>query len=257
MKAVAGFAGFAVADAVGENQVIASGVEELAFAEQFVRQIRADEIAAVTGCAVQNQDGIANDSFLIAARCSECAVMDSQFGQDFAGSKMKIADEVVGLCRCGIIRSRQGLGKGNQQRPGCVMNDPTSVVHWQQYYLLSAAFSFSRLATISVVPKSPTLRTNFISSPASLPLYSILMSWSWTFKGFDEGDFVAFDFALDEVDGRFCSIEFAEGFAGQFFAVGFQFVHVLQMANLSVEFGFPFAGDVGSVHGTESEDRGE
>jgi len=29
------------------------------------------------------------------------------------------------------------------------------------------------------------------------------------------------------------------------------------MANLSVEFGFPFAGDVGAVNRTESEDRGD
>ena len=84
VKAVAGFAGFAVADAIRENQVIVSGVEELAFAEKFAGKFRAEEIAAVPGCAVEDQDGVANDSFVVTARCSQGAVMDSQIGQDFA-----------------------------------------------------------------------------------------------------------------------------------------------------------------------------
>ena len=56
------------------------------------------------------------------------------------------------------------------------------------------------------------------------------------FYGFDEGDFVAFDFSFDNFDRGFGALEFAEGFAGQFFAVGFEFVGVFQMADLSVEF---------------------
>jgi hypothetical protein len=92
-----------VADAVGENYVIASRIEQLSFAKKFSGKFRAQEIAAMAGCAVENQDGVADDSFFVTERCSERAVVDSQFRQDFARSEMKIMDDVIGFAGLRVV----------------------------------------------------------------------------------------------------------------------------------------------------------
>ena len=58
VQAVAGLAGFSVADVVGEDDEVFGGVEELAGAEENAGENRAEESATVAAGAVKDQDGV-------------------------------------------------------------------------------------------------------------------------------------------------------------------------------------------------------
>src|SRR5262249_29175335 len=96
-QAVGGFGGFSVADVVGEDEEVFGGIEGLALVEGFIAEVFGKESAAVAGGAVEDEDGVLRDSFVVGDWFTEGAVMNTKFGEGFAGGELKIGDDVIAL----------------------------------------------------------------------------------------------------------------------------------------------------------------
>src|ERR1022692_213783 len=107
METVARFAGISVADVVGDDAVVTSGIEQLSFAKELVGKFRTEELGAASGGAVKNQNGVANGSVFVPLRRAKGAVMHPQFRQGLAGVEVEIAEDVIGFNRRGIVRRSQ------------------------------------------------------------------------------------------------------------------------------------------------------
>jgi len=114
MQSVARFAGFSVADAIGEDDEILACIEQLSGAKELAGELGADELRPAARGAVQNQNRIARDSLRVAPRLTERAVMDAQFRQRRAGGEFEILEHDIVLGRCGIFR-RHERGRHEQQ----------------------------------------------------------------------------------------------------------------------------------------------
>ena len=120
MQAIAGLAGFAVADAVGKNQEIFVGVEQLAGTEERSGEDGLKKIVASAAGAVEDQDGVGGAAGGVLEGLAEGAVVEAEFGERLAGLEMEIVDGVVGFLRRGpVLRgSRWRLserGKGGKK----------------------------------------------------------------------------------------------------------------------------------------------
>src|SRR5258708_2223661 len=104
VEALAGPAGLAVADVVRQNEVKPGGIEKLAFAKEFAREFGPEKIAAVAGCAMENENSVLNDSVLVAPRRANGAIVHFQFRQRLAGIKMEIMEYEIAGSRCGVVR---------------------------------------------------------------------------------------------------------------------------------------------------------
>ena len=72
-QAVAGLGGLAVADAVGQHDEVARGVERLARAKQLAGELGPDELRAAAAGAVPDEHGVAHDSLgILFRRCPAC-----------------------------------------------------------------------------------------------------------------------------------------------------------------------------------------
>jgi len=108
MEAVAGLAGFAVADVVGKNQEIFVGVEQLAGAEEGSREDGLKKRVAFAAGAVEDQDGVGGAASGVFDRFAEGAVVEAEFGERLAGLEMEIVDgEVAFLGRGPVLRGRR------------------------------------------------------------------------------------------------------------------------------------------------------
>src|SRR2546423_9635557 len=83
---IAGLGGFAVADAVGEDDEILGDVEKLARAEEFSGKLRGKELVAGASGAVKDQDGVVDVAVGIVSGCAEGGVVQAQLGNGFAGA---------------------------------------------------------------------------------------------------------------------------------------------------------------------------
>src|SRR6267378_4495633 len=108
IEAVAGLAGFAVADVVGKNQEIFVGVEQLAGAEERSGEDRLKKRVAFAAGAVEDQDGVGGAASGVFDRFAEGAVVEAEFGERLAGLEMEIVDgEVAFLGRGPVLRGRR------------------------------------------------------------------------------------------------------------------------------------------------------
>src|SRR5882724_3364719 len=78
---VARLARLAVADTVGKNNKITSGIEKLPRPKQLSGELSAKEIAAIASRAMKNQDCIFHHPFFVALRSAESAVVQLQLRQ--------------------------------------------------------------------------------------------------------------------------------------------------------------------------------
>src|ERR1700675_3677887 len=95
VEGIAGLAGFAVADAVGKNQEIFVGVEQLAGAEERSREDGLKKIVAPAASAVEDQHRVGGAAGGVLEGLAEGAVVEAEFGERLAGLEMKIVDGVV------------------------------------------------------------------------------------------------------------------------------------------------------------------
>jgi len=84
-----------VAEIVRQDNVITSRIQLLALPEEFAGKFGAQKVAAVSGGAVKDEDGVADDALVVAARIAEGAVVHPQFGQDFTGMETEIPDDII------------------------------------------------------------------------------------------------------------------------------------------------------------------
>ena len=77
----------AVADAVGQDDVVAADVERLPGPEQLVGELRLEKLASAAAGAVQHHDRVDDASGGIAPGRAERRVVDAQLGQGLAAAR--------------------------------------------------------------------------------------------------------------------------------------------------------------------------
>ncbi len=103
MEAVAGLAGFAVADVVGKNQKIFVGVEQLAGSEKHSSEDGLKKTVASPAGAVEEQHRIGGAAGGVLEGLAKGVVVEADFGQCLAGLEMKIVYGVVAFLRRGPV----------------------------------------------------------------------------------------------------------------------------------------------------------
>jgi hypothetical protein len=109
MQAITGLARAAVTDAVGQHDEILRAIEQLARREEFARIAGGQKAAPRAASAVQNHDGVANDTAGIALRRAEGGVVEPQLGESLTRAEGEILDDEVAL---GAGASPTGGGRG-------------------------------------------------------------------------------------------------------------------------------------------------
>ena len=109
--------------------------------------------------------------------------------------------------------------------------------------------SLTRFATNSSVAKSPTLRVNLISSPATLPVYVMAIGVPLEVQHLDERDVVARDLAVLQLGLALLAHPLEGGLAGDLAAVDLEVEGVLLHADLGVELGRPLPRGVRRAYG--------
>jgi hypothetical protein len=84
------------ADAVGQNDEILRGVEQLARSEQLTPERPTHESRAGAGRAVEHDDRIPHDALRVALRLAEREVVDSKLGKRLAALELEVANDVIG-----------------------------------------------------------------------------------------------------------------------------------------------------------------
>ena len=79
MEAVAGFAGVAMTNAVGQDDVVFGGVEELTGAKEVTAKEGGEEVGAAAGGAVHDKDGVDDFAGVIFDWLTERSVVDVEF----------------------------------------------------------------------------------------------------------------------------------------------------------------------------------
>jgi hypothetical protein len=103
---------FAVADAVGNDDVVFRRIERLAGAEQFAAEIRRQHAGRRAARAVQHQHRLP-------ARLADRGVVQPQLGHRLAGVEFEIPGDPVALFRRGIVGCESGDGhEGEDCREG-------------------------------------------------------------------------------------------------------------------------------------------
>src|SRR5689334_16060892 len=95
---IARFTGPAVADAVGQDDVIAPGVEWLSGTEQRCGKCFRGESAARAIGPMQDQHCVAYHAARVTLRRAECGVVQLELRQRFTRGEAKVANEVIALC---------------------------------------------------------------------------------------------------------------------------------------------------------------
>ncbi len=101
-----------MADAVGEDDVVAADVEQGARPEEHAGELRPDEVMALSARAVQDHDGVDHMAGRVPPRGAQGRVMHTQFREALAGAEMEIADHEVAFVGGERRRSALGLGLG-------------------------------------------------------------------------------------------------------------------------------------------------
>ena len=112
-EAVGGFAGLAVADVVGEDEVVLGDVEGLAGAEEDVGEDGVEEGVGVAAGAVEEEDGVVGVAGGVAVGLAEGEVVEFELGEGFAGAEAEVFDD-VGAVLGGPLSGR-GLGAGGDR----------------------------------------------------------------------------------------------------------------------------------------------
>ncbi len=99
VQSIAWLARFAVTDAIWHYDKKFRCIEWLIFAEKFTSELRPDELPAVAGRTVGDQDSVGNFAGSVFVDLAERPIMNFQLGQGFAGSEFEIANRVVAFGR--------------------------------------------------------------------------------------------------------------------------------------------------------------
>src|SRR5271156_1902485 len=84
VHAVAGLGGPSVANAIGQNDVVLCGIEQLSRPEQHARKLRSKELRPSATRAVQNEHRIRYTTAGIALRLAERAIVKAQLRERFS-----------------------------------------------------------------------------------------------------------------------------------------------------------------------------
>src|SRR5690348_7606852 len=79
---VAGLARAPVADRVGQDEVVAAGVERLPLAEELAGELRPEEVRPAAGRPMEDQDRIADGPMPVPPRLTEGAIVEPELGQN-------------------------------------------------------------------------------------------------------------------------------------------------------------------------------
>src|ERR1700722_12241755 len=116
MQPVAWLTGLSVADTIRKNDEELRGIKWLPGAKELAGELRADELRAAAGRAVQNKNRIAHDPLGIAPRFAERAVMHVQLRQRLTGGESEVFEDELALDRHGILRGADGSRREQHDR---------------------------------------------------------------------------------------------------------------------------------------------
>ena len=97
VQAVTGFAGFSMADVVGQDDEIFGCVEQLSRAEQHAGKNRSEQTVPVSSGTVKDQDRIRGTAARVLDGLAESCIVHANFRHGLARLKMKIMDDEVAL----------------------------------------------------------------------------------------------------------------------------------------------------------------
>ncbi len=109
VEAVAGLAGFSVADVVGQDDEVLGRVEQLAGTEEHAGEYRPQKSRSAAAGAVKDEDGVGGVSAGVFDRLAERGVVDADFGEGLAGLEMEVVDDEIAFL---------GRGPGRRLRAG-------------------------------------------------------------------------------------------------------------------------------------------
>jgi hypothetical protein len=92
VQPITGLAGFSMADAIREDDVILCGIKELTRTEQDSCKLIRYKLRAGAAGSVEDEHGIINPTACVPMGRAQRSVVQAQFGQDFAILKMELAD---------------------------------------------------------------------------------------------------------------------------------------------------------------------
>src|SRR5271154_1968724 len=113
VHALAGLRGASMANAVGQDDVVLRGVEQLAGLEEDVGELGAEELRSGAAGTVQDKHCVRHTTTGVALRLTERAVMEAEFVEGFSCAEFEVVSSVIALL------DRQGefwlLGVGWQE----------------------------------------------------------------------------------------------------------------------------------------------
>src|SRR6185369_13592736 len=81
MKTVARFARGSMTDVIRDDDIVLLGIEKLALAEQNPREAFPEKLGMCSAGAMQYKDGVSYLAVFVLDRCSECYIMQLEFGE--------------------------------------------------------------------------------------------------------------------------------------------------------------------------------
>src|ERR1035441_1464560 len=90
-------------------------VERLSRTEQLARKISVDEVCSGASGSMEDEHRVGRSAVSPALQAAEKPVMDAQRGDAFAGRKLEVPDDVIGLGWRGIVACPGDIAKQADQ----------------------------------------------------------------------------------------------------------------------------------------------
>ena len=146
-QAVARLTQVTVADVIRHHHEMLAGVEQLAWAEQFIGELFHAKLIARAARAMQQQDRIADHAIRIPHGFAGSAVVQAQFRQRLAVLKTEVADKEIAF----LVSGRIGGGECARQTQQCHDKVRSHIgVSWEDSILSGSAEDMTTKATILV-----------------------------------------------------------------------------------------------------------
>ncbi len=84
---------------IRKNDVVTRRIERLTRSKEFTGKFRLHKLRTAAVCAVSDEHGVAHNTFLVALRLAERAVVNPQFRKRFSRTELKFVDDEIMFVR--------------------------------------------------------------------------------------------------------------------------------------------------------------
>jgi len=119
----------AATEAVGQDEVVLRGVEDLPGPEELSRERRVEEVLAGACRTVEQQDRVRHMAGAVALRSPERGVVQADLREYIAGLELEIACDEIGFLLVGIALRRERAGSKRRYRHNAEHRESSSNAH--------------------------------------------------------------------------------------------------------------------------------